>query len=499
MQVTETLAEGLKRAYTVVVPGPEVESRRAARFADLGKTVRLAGFRPGKVPLPVLRQRFGSAVTAEVIEQTVSDTTRQVLSERGLRPALQPKIDLIDAAATQEPAFPAHDLAFTVALEVLPEIALPDFAAIALTRLKAEVTDAAVATALANLAERNRTLVDLTAEDLGGRGAAKGDVLRLDYVGRIDGTAFAGGSATDADVEVAGPGFIAGFSEQLEGMRPGETRTITARFPDPYGTPALAGKEAQFEVTAKAIRRSDVPAIDDELAKRLSFDTLDELKTLIRGQLQREYDQLARMRLKRELLDRLNELADFPAPEGLVEAEFGQIWARLDADRQAGKLDAEDQAKDEATLRREYRAIADRRVRLGLLLAEAGRTHNIAVAADEMTRAVRAEASRYPGQEAQVFEFFRKNPQAAETLRGPLFEDKVIDFVLELARITDRPVPAAALADDAAADGAGSDGAGSAPASADAPPASVAPPAAEPPPTHPPPPAPRAGEPPAAG
>lgn len=443
MQVTETLAEGLKRAYTVVVPGTEVESRRAARFADLGKTVRLAGFRPGKVPLPVLRQRFGSAVTAEVIEQTVSDSTRQVLTDRGLRPAMQPKVDLVTAE-------PAQDLEFKVELEVLPEIALPDFAAIALTRLKAEASEEAVAKALDNLAQRNRTLVELTEEELGGRGAAKGEVVKLDYVGRVDGTAFPGGSATDADVEVAGPGFIQGFSEQIEGIRPGETRTITARFPDPYGAADLAGKEAQFEVTAKAIRRADIPAIDDAFAQKLSFEALDELRDLIRRQLQTEYDQLARQRLKRELLDRLNELAAFPAPEGLVEAEFSQIWARLDADRQAGRLDAEDQAKDEASLRAEYRAIAERRVRLGLLLAETGRTHNIAVAPEEMTRAVRAEAARYPGQEAQVFEFFRKNPQAAETLRGPLFEEKVIDFVLELAQVTDRPVAPEALAEEPA-------------------------------------------------
>jgi trigger factor len=474
MQVTETLAEGLKRAYTVVVPGTEVESRRAARFADLGKTVRLPGFRPGKVPLPVLRQRYGTAVTAEVIEQTVSDSTRQVLTERGLRPALQPQIDLVDAESVQTRAFPDHDLTFTVALEVLPEIALPDFAAIALTRLKADVTDEAVAKALANLAERNRTLVDLTPEELGDRGAAKGEVVKLDYTGRIDGTAFPGGTATDADVEVGGAGFIEGFAEQIEGLRPGETRTITVRFPDPYGAPELAGKEAQFELTAKAIRRSDVPAVDDDLAKRLSFDTLDELKDLIRTQLQREYDQLGRMRLKRELLDQLNDLAVFPAPEGLVEAEFGQIWARLDADRQAGRLDTEDQAKDEETLRREYRAIADRRVRLGLLLAEAGRTHNITVAADEMTRAVRAEAGRYPGQEAQVFEFFRKNPQAAETLRGPLFEDKVIDFVLELAQITDRPVAPEALAEEPDAAATATPAAPEATAAADTPPAADA-------------------------
>ncbi|MDE2580381.1 MAG: trigger factor [Rhodospirillales bacterium] len=445
MQVTETLAEGLKRAFTVVIPGTEVESRRAARFADLGKTVRLPGFRPGKVPLPVLRQRFGSAVTAEVIEQAVGDSTRQVLTDRGLRPAMQPKVDVVTAE-------PEKDLEFKVELEILPEIALPDFASVALTRLKAEVSDEAIAKALDNLAQRNRTLTDLTAEELGDRGAAKGEVVKLDYVGRVDGNAFPGGTATDADIEVAGPGFIEGFSEQIEGIRPGETRTITVRFPDPYGAPELAGKEAQFEIAAKAIRRSEVPAIDDAFAQKLSFEALDELKDLIRRQMQTEYDQLARQRLKRDLLDRLNDLATFPAPESLVSAEFDQIWARLDADRQAGRLDAEDQTKDEATLRAEYRAIAERRVRLGLLLAETGRTHNIVVAPEEMTRAVRAEAARYPGQEAQVFEFFRKNPQAAETLRGPLFEEKVVDFVLELAQITDQPVTPEALVEEPAAE-----------------------------------------------
>ena len=441
MQVTETLAEGLKRAYTVVVPGTEVESRRAARFADLGKTVRLAGFRPGKVPLPVLRQRFGPAVTAEVIEQTVSETTRQLLSDRNLRPAGQPRVDL----TTVEPA---PDLEFKLELEILPEIPLPDFATIALTRLKAEVTDEIMASALDDIARRNRTTTQLSEEELGGRGAAKGELVTLDYTGRIDGTPFEGGSATDTEVEVASPGFIAGFAEQLEGLRPNETRTIEAQFPEGYGVAALAGKTAAFEVTVKAIGRRETPAITDEFAQKLSFESLDELKDMLRRRFQTEHDQQSRQRLKRDLLDRLNALATFPAPEGLVEAEFGQIWSRLEEDRKAGRLDADDQAKDEATLRDEYRAIADRRVRLGLLLSEVGRTHSITVQPEEMRRAIRAEASRYPGQESKVLEFFTKNPNAAEALRGPLFEDKVIDFVLELAQVSEQVVTPAALAAD---------------------------------------------------
>ena len=444
MQVTETLAEGLKRAYTVVVPGAEVETRRAARFAELGRTARLPGFRPGKVPLLVLRQRFGQAVSAEVIEQTVNESTRQVLSDRGLRPAMQPKVDLVATEA-------ASDMEFTVALEILPDIALPDFAAIELTRMKAEIGDEDLAKALANLAERNRTLVPLTEDDLAGRGAAKGEVVLLDYEGKVDGTAFPGGTATDAEVEVGGPGYIEGFSEGIEGIRPGETRVIAAQFPDPYGAAELAGKKAEFTVTAKEIRRPDVPALDDELAKKLSFDTLDEVKDLIRGQMQREYGELARARLKRELLDRLSGIADFPIPDSLAEAEFAQIWARVDADRQAGRLDADDAGKDEATLRTEYRGIAERRVRLGLLLAEVGRVHNITVGPEEMTRAMRAEAARYRGQEAKVMEFFRQNPQAAEHLRGPIFEEKTVDFVLELARVTETPVPLATLMEEAPA------------------------------------------------
>ncbi|MDE2006220.1 MAG: trigger factor [Rhodospirillales bacterium] len=443
MQVTETLADGLKRAYTVTVPGAEVETRRAARFAELGRTARLPGFRPGKVPLSVLRQRFGGAVAAEVIEQTVSETTRQVLSDRGLRPAMQPKVDVIAAE-------PARDMEFTVALEILPEIALPDFAAIELTRLKATIADEDVGKALANLAERNRTLIPLSEEDLAGRGAAKGEIVVLDYEGKIDGTAFPGGTATDAEVEVAGPGFIAGFAEGIEGIRPGETRTVAATFPDPYGAPELAGKQAEFTITAKAIKRAEVPAVDDELAKKLSFETLEELRELFRGQMRREYDQLARARLKRELLDKLADMVDFPIPDSLAEAEFAQIWSRVDADRQAGRLEAEDAGKEEAQLRAEYKAIADRRVRLGLLLAETGRAHNIAVGNDEMTRAMRAEAARYPGQEPKVLEFFRQNPQAAEHLRGPIFEDKVIDFVLELAKVTETEVAAAALTEEPA-------------------------------------------------
>ena len=447
MQVTETLSEGLRRAFSIVVPAADIEQRRTARLTDLGRTLRLPGFRPGKVPLPVVRQRYGTAVTAEVLEESVSQATQQVLSERGLRPAMQPKVDLVSKDIGTAVAV---DLEFTVELELLPEITMPDFSGVVLTRVKAEVADETVDKALADIARRNRTFEDIPAEELGDRGAAQGEALTIDYIGRVDGEEFAGGSATDVQVEVAGEGFIPGFTEQLEGLRPGETRTITVTFPTPYAAEALAGKTAQFEIAAKKIQRALETPIDDALASKLGAELLDELRRMIARRIQSEYDQLARLRLKRQLLDKLADLVSFASPEGMVDTEFNQIWQRLEADRKEGRVDEDDKEKDDDTLKAEYRAIAERRVRLGLLLAEIGRVNNITVSPDEMMRAVRAEAARYPGQEAGMMEFFRKNPRAADTLRGPIFEDKVIDFVLELAQVSEDVIAPEDLAKDPA-------------------------------------------------
>ena len=449
MHVIETLSDGLRRGYTVVVPAGDIEERRAKRFAEVGKTLRLPGFRPGKVPIGVLRQRFGTAVSAEVFEESVSEATRQVLSERGLRPATQPRIDVVSEGAAS-----GSDLEFKVELELLPEIAVPSFDDLALTRLRAEVSAESIDRALDEVAKRNRKLVDLEPETLEQRGAEPGEVLTVDFLGRLDGVAFPGGAGQDTDVEVDGEGFVPGFSEQMAGLRPGDTRTIEVTFPEEYGSKELAGKAATFEITAKKLRRPELPAIDDAFGETLGFGDLAEVRDAIRGQIQREYDQLSRMRLKRQLLDALVGRADFAAPQTMLEAEFAQIWQRVEADLKEGKQDDEDRGKDDATLRAEYRAIADRRVRLGLLLAEIGRVNGVTVAADEMTRAMRAEARRYPGQEAEVMAFFQKNPQATESLRGPLFEDKVVDYVLELARITDEtvtPEELARAAEDAAA------------------------------------------------
>ncbi|CAH2604860.1 Trigger factor [Rhodovastum atsumiense] len=437
MQVTETLSDGLKRAYAVVLPAADIESRRSQRLAELGKTLKIPGFRPGKVPATVVKQRYGSAVSAEVLEESVNEATRKVLADRGLRAATQPKVELVSLD-------PAADIEFKFELELLPEITIPDFAAIEITRLKAEPAEEQIAKSLEDLARRQRELV----EEPEARPAAAGDFLTIDFVGKVDGVAFPGGTGSDMDVEVSGPGFIPGFTEQMVGLAPGETRTIDVTFPAEYGAKELAGKAATFELTAKKLKRAVVPAIDDELGKKLGFENLDEVKDALKSRFQRELDQLARLRTKRQLLDALARQADFAVPESLVEAEFAQIWQRLEESRKQGEMEADDAGKDEDTLKAEYRGIAERRVRLGLLLSEVGRANGITVGADELNRAVHMEASRYPGQERQVLEFFHKNPQAAEGLRSPIFEEKVVDFVLELAKVTDTIVTPEELAKD---------------------------------------------------
>ncbi len=435
MQVTEVANEGLKRAYQVVVPAGEIAAERQKRLDQLGKEVRLPGFRPGKVPQKLIASRYGQAVMGEVLEQSVSNASQQVVTDRGLRPALQPKIELVNFAD-------GADLEFKMELEILPDVPMPEFAGIALERLKAEPTEEQVGKALESIAARNRGLEDIEEP----RGAATGEVLVCDFVGRLvgeDGTPgepFQGGSATDMPIEVGGQGFIPGFTEQLEGVAPGATKTIDVSFPEDYGAKDLAGKRALFEVTAKALKRPTTPAMDDELAKAVGFDTLEALREMIRSQLQREYDSLSRLKVKRALLDALAERASFPVPEGMVEAEFAQIWQRVEADLKAGRLDEDDKEKDEDTLKADYRAISERRIRLGLLLSEIGRTNNITVTSEELARAMRTEASRYPGQEQAVMDFFRQNPQAAENLRSPIFEEKVVDFMLELAKVEEKAV-----------------------------------------------------------
>jgi trigger factor len=446
MQVTETLSDGLKRNYTVVLPVADLESRRTERLASLGKTLKLPGFRPGKVPMPIVKQRYGNAVSAEILEESVNEATQKVVNDRGFRPAQTPKVAMV----TENPVALAADLEFSVELELLPDIALPDFAGIELTRFKSEVAAEAVDKALEQIAKFNADLAPVPAEEIEarGHGAVTGEVLIVDYAGKIDDVLFEGGTGTDTKVELGGEGFIPGFAEGLDGAKPGEIRSVNATFPENYGKAELAGKAAVFDITVKSVNKQTVPPVDDELAKKLGLEDLAAVREAISGRQQQEYDGLTRMRLKKSLLDALSNLADFPVPPSIADQEFEQIWQQLDAARKAGNEDAEDKGKDEETLRAEYRAIAERRVRLGLLLAEIGRINNISVSDRELQGALWQRAMQYPGQEQQMMDFFQKYPQLTNSVRGPLLEDKVVDFVLELAKVTDVVVTPEELAKD---------------------------------------------------
>ncbi|AQT05710.1 trigger factor [Acetobacter persici] len=443
MQVTETLSEGLKRGFTITVPAAELAQKRDARLKEVAANLTLPGFRPGKVPVSLARQRHGEAVRAEVLEQAVSEALRSVLEERGLRPAGQPQVELVSGQEDD-----GKDLEFKIETEILPEITVPDLSDLSLTRLKAVASDEAVDKIVADVAKRQRTFETVEEE----RPAVQGDVVSVDFVGKRDGVPFDGGTAQDVNVEIGGEGFIPGFAEQIEGMKAGEEKIITVTFPENYGAEELAGKEATFDITVKALKKPVDAPIDDELAKQLGFETLDQLRDLVRKQIEGEYEQLTRLRIKRDLLDALATKTDFQAPQGMVDAEFEQIWQRVEADRKAGQLDDEDKDKDEDTLRADYRKIAERRVKLGLLLAEIGRKNAITVTQDELGRAMRAEAMRYQGQEKEVFAFFQNNPQAIESLRGPIFENKVVDYLIELAKVEDKEVTPEELSDIPPAD-----------------------------------------------
>jgi trigger factor len=429
MQVTETLADGLKREFKVVVPAQDIEKKLSERLKRMAASARLPGFRPGKVPTSLLKKRYGSSVMGEVLEQAVSDSSAETIRSRGLRPAMQPKVSIAKFAE-------GEDLEYTMALELLPDIEPVEFRSLELERLTVDVPDSEVDEALKGLAARQRR-TEPAAE---ARQARQGDVLVMDFVGRLGETEFQGGSAQDYHVELGGGSFIPGFEDQLVGAMPGEERKVVVTFPADYGNQDLAGKEANFTVTVKEIREPVETPVDDELAKALGLESLEALRAQLREQVQSEYKSLARVRLKRALLDALAERAHFPVPAGMVESEFDEIWRQIETDRKEGRLDPEDAAKPDEELRQEYTAIAERRVRLGLLLSEVGRSNNIQVTAEELNRAVLDEVRRFPGRERQVYEFYQKNPDMVARLRAPIYEDKIIDFILELAKVTERKV-----------------------------------------------------------
>ncbi|MGH6891366.1 MAG: trigger factor [Dongiaceae bacterium] len=427
MQITETNSTGLKREFKVVVPADKVQDQVETRLKELGERIRMPGFRPGKVPLQLLKQRYEKSVMGEVLERSVQEGSTQLLTERNLRPAGQPKVEIVKFENGQ-------DLEFSVAMELIPEITPVDFKVIKLERTVVDVPDSEVEESLRRLAKRQRK-PEPAPDD---HAAQSGDIAVIDFVGRVDGKEFEGGKAEDFHLELGSSMFIPGFEEQLTGLKKGDSKLVNVTFPAEYGNRELAGKPAGFDVTVKQVSALKDTPIDDELAKAMGADNLDTLRKRVREQIERDYALAGRARLKRGLLDQLAEKHDFTLPEGLVEAEFGAIWKQIEADIKAERLDPEDKGKSEEQLKAEYREIANRRVKLGLLLSEVGRSNNIQVPNDDLTRAVIAEARRFPGREKQVIDYYQKTPEALNQLRAPIYEDKVIDFILELAQISER-------------------------------------------------------------
>lgn len=429
MQVTQTATDGLKREFKVIVPAGSIEDKVANRLEDLGRTIRMPGFRPGKVPMTLLRKRYGPSVMGEVLEAAVNDATRQAMTDHNLRPAMQPKIEITSYAE-------GKDLEFTVALETLPEITPADFSTIELERPVAEVPEEEIDKTLDRLAA-GREGSEPAPE---GRKAQEGDIAVIDFLGKVDGVAFEGGKGEDYSLKLGSGTFIPGFEQQIVGAGAGDQVTVKVSFPSDYGHAPLAGKEAEFDVTVKEIRVAVPAAIDDELAKSLGMDDLDALRKAVRDQIERQYASLSRNHLKRRLLDALAERHDFEVPQVMADMEFDAIWKQIEESKEAGKLDPEDQGKSDDDLKAEYRKIAERRVRLGLLLSEVGQKAEITVTQEDLNRAIVAEAGRFPGQEHMVFRYFQENQEAMNSLRAPIFEEKVIDYIIELAKVADRPV-----------------------------------------------------------
>lgn len=434
MQITETSASGLSREFKVVIPASDLDARVNTKLTEIGKTVRMPGFRPGKVPMPMLKQRYGQSVLGEVVEGAVNDSQAKAIQDNNLRPALQPKVEITSFE-------PGKDLEYKMTVEVLPEFEPADLSGVEITKPVVPVADEQVEEALQRLASSRKSF-EKVEED---RAAATGDALLIDFDGSVDGEKKPGMKGEDYTLELGSGTFIPGFEDQLVGAKAGEHKTVTVTFPAEYHAAELAGKEAVFEVDVKELRAAKAATIDDDFAKGFGFDDLSKLKDAIRERIGADYGNLSRLRAKRALLDKLAELHDFEVPAGMVEIEFNQIWNRLQQELQAGQIDEEDKDKPEEELKQEYRAIAVRRVRLGLLLSEVGRRNNVTVSRDELNKAVIAEVQRYPGQEQQVFEFFKKNPQAIEQLRAPLFEDKVVDHILANVKVNEVTVTAEEL------------------------------------------------------
>jgi trigger factor len=437
MQVTETTNEGLKREFRVTLPATDLDARLTERLTEMKDRVRINGFRPGKVPVDHLKKVYGRAVMAETIEQMVRETNTKILTDRGLKLAMEPKITLPEDQGEVENVISGKtDLSYTVAVEVVPQIVLADFKAIKLEKIVADVADLEVDEGVRRIAEQNRAY---TARPEGAT-AESGDRVVISFKGTVNGEAFEGGSGDDVPVKIGANVFLPGFEDQLLGIAAGESRTVNVTFPADYGAEKLAGQAASFEVVAKAVEQPNELTIDDAFATSLGIDTLDKLRQAVKERIAQEYAGASRQKLKRELLDKLDVLHKFEAPPSLVEQEFTNVWNTVLADLKSQNRTFEQEGTTEEKAREEYRAIADRRVRLGLVLAEIGDKNNIKVNDDEVARAVMERARQYPGREREVWDYYQKNYNALASVRAPIFEEKVVDFIVELADVVEKKV-----------------------------------------------------------
>jgi trigger factor len=437
MQVTETLAEGLKHEFQISVPASDLDAKADARLVDMKDKVRINGFRPGKVPVSHLKKVYGRSVMAEAVEQTIRDTNTQIFTERGFRLATEPKVTMpTEQKAVEDILAGKSDLTYTVSIEVVPAIQLADFKSFAVEKPVVEVSDADVDDAIKRIADQNRSYV----AKADGAKAEKDDRVTINFKGSIDGVPFDGGAGEGIQVVIGAGQFIPGFEDQLIGIASGENRIVKASFPKNYASEKLAGKDAEFDTTATAVEAPQDTKIDDDFAKSLGLESLDKLKEAARDRLVAEFAGATRQRVKRLLLDKLDEAHRFEAPPSLVDEEFRLMWNSIKAEMESsGKTFADEDTTEEAA-EKEYRTIADRRVRLGLVLSEIGEKNKITVTDDEVSRAVIERARSMPGREKEVWDYYRSNANALAQLRAPIYEDKVVDFILELANVTEKKV-----------------------------------------------------------
>jgi trigger factor len=437
MQVTETLAEGLKHEFKISVPASDLDAKADAKLVDLKDKVKLNGFRPGKVPVSHLKKVYGRSVMAETIDQTIRDTNTQIFTDRGFKLATEPKITMpTEQKEVEELLAGKTDLTYTVAIEVVPTIQRADFKSFSVEKPVVDVTDAEVDEAIKRIAEQNRPY----AAKAEGAKAENGDKVTISFKGSIDGVPFDGGTGEGIAVVIGAGQFIPGFEEQLVGIGSGETRTLKVTFPKNYASEKLAGQPAEFETTATLIEAPGETEINDEFAKTLGLESLDKLKEAARERLVAEFAGATRQRVKRALLDRLDDSHKFEAPPSLVGEEFNLMWNSIKAEMESsGKTFADENTTEEAA-KEEYQKIADRRVRLGLVLSEIGEKNKITVTDDEVSRAVIERARQMPGREKEVWDYYRSNANALAQLRAPIYEDKVVDFILELANVTEKKV-----------------------------------------------------------